>query len=150
MENLALLFLICNSSRHISKTKWVNRNSWNYNDRKQFAIVFVSSGNFSLVQKFQSAGSLPFFLGRGRKQLGDPHKFARNWLYRYLKWNGKSVRNDTSKIQILVLAHCEKALNKGCDKNFDSCPMMGREEGKWRAVEHFHAFFCVSTMGDTE
>ena len=56
--------------------------------------VFALSGNFSLVQKFQSAGSLFIFLGKAWKQLGHVHKFARYLLHRYLKRNGKSVRND--------------------------------------------------------
>ena len=76
----------------------------------------MSSGNFSLVQKFQSVGSFFF------SELGHAHKFARNLFYRYLKRNGKSVRNDISKIQIMDLAHWKKALYKGCDKNFDSFP----------------------------
>ena len=68
----------------------------------------------------------------GRKQFGHAHKFARNSLHRYLKRNGKSLRNDTSRIQILELRRYKayKALIKGCDKNFNSCPVRGGGLGK--------------------
>ena len=65
--------------------------------------MFVSSGNF-FGSEISVSSVIGFFfsLERGRKQLiGHAHKFARNLLYRYLKRNGKSVRNDISKIQIL-------------------------------------------------
>ena len=78
--------------------------------------MIVFSGNVSLVQKFQSAGSLFFCLGKGRKEKGHAHKFARNSLYGYLKRNGKSLRNETSKIQILNPAHCKRGLIKAVIK----------------------------------
>ena len=64
-----------------------------------------------------SVNRVIFFSQRGRKQsIGHVHKFARNLLYRYLKRYGKSVRNDTSEIQVLDPAHCKRRLIKALIK----------------------------------
>ena len=87
---------------------------------KKVEVVFVSSGNFSVLKISDISVSritVFFFLRRTWKQSGHAHKFARKLS---ILRNGKLVEKDMSKIQILDLTYWKKALNKGCDKSFDT------------------------------